>query len=105
MSKGVQISLVVMICGAVGLAQTRQAGEQVLDVKSLEIAMAATPQGADADRLAERIRTMFGGRDALMQGVAPKTDETTVAWALELPAMPTTGEKTPRVSRDVGGVT
>jgi len=47
---------------------------------------------------------MFGGRDTLMRGAPPKTDETTVAWAVELPEPPTTGVTSPRVSRDVGNL-
>jgi enterochelin esterase-like enzyme len=105
MSKRLSTVAVLLVCGVVAFAQTRQAGEPTLDVKSLETALAAKPQGADADRLADRIRAMFGGRDALMRGAAPKTDETTVAWALELTEPPTTGVTTPRVSRDVGGLT
>src|SRR5215471_15257803 len=94
---------VLMVCTVVGFAQTRLS-DAALDVKSLEAALSAKPQGADADRLADRIRAMFGGRDALMRGAAPKTDETTVAWALELTEPPTTGVTTPTVSRDVGNL-
>lgn len=104
MSKHLPALAVVVVCSVVAVAQTRPTVDQALDVKSLDAALAAGPQGADADRLAERIRAMFGGRDALMRGAAPKTDETTVAWALELSEPPATGVRIPRVSRDTGNV-
>ena len=101
MAKQLSTFAVVLFCAVVGIAQTRDQG---LDVKSLDAALAAKPQGAEADRLADRIRAMFGGRDTLMRGAPPKTDETTVAWAVELPEPPTTGVTSPRVSRDVGNL-
>ena len=56
-----------------------------LTPRSLEEALLKKPTGADAEQLAARIRTWFGG-EALMKGAAaPKIDELTVAWALEVP--------------------
>ena len=53
---------------------------------TLETALAANPQGAEADRLAERVREWFGGRDVLVAGpTAPKIDGVQVAWAVETP--------------------
>jgi enterochelin esterase-like enzyme len=73
-----------------------------LATKTLETALAAKPQGADADQLAARVRTYFGGADALARGAAPKIDELTVAWALEVPQA-AESPRPPRVVSDVGG--
>ena len=104
MKHAVIVALGVVLGGLAVAAQQRSTTEQALDPKSLEAALAAKPDGADATRLAERIRTMFGGRDALLRGVAPKTDETKVAWALELPEPLPAGGFAPRVSRDTGNL-
>jgi enterochelin esterase-like enzyme len=57
-----------------------------LTPQALEAALAAAPTGAEAERLADRVRTSFGGRDALLAGTAgPKIEGRQVAWALELP--------------------
>jgi enterochelin esterase family protein len=102
--KRVMVALGVVLCGLSGAAQQRQAAGQVLDLNSLETALAARPQGADAEQLADRIRTTFGGRDALLRGAPPKTDETTVAWALELPDPLPAGAFAPRMSHDTGNL-
>jgi enterochelin esterase-like enzyme len=65
-------------CGA-AVAQ-----DEPLTPKSLQAALAAKPSGAEAERLAERIRGYFG-KDNLTRGAAPKIDEVTVAWAMETP--------------------
>jgi enterochelin esterase-like enzyme len=83
-----------MLC-AVVVAQDGPA----LAPKSLDRALAEKPEGADADRLAERIRSYFGGRDALVKGAAPRIDDLTVAWALEVPDLPPTAPP-PRVESD-----
>ena len=67
---------------------------------SLHAALSARPDGADAERLAEGIRGVFGGSESLLKGAAPKTDELTVAWALETPSPVSAA---PRVISDVGG--
>ena len=41
-----------------------------LTPRSLQAALAAKPEGADAEKLAERIRAYFGGSDALLKGAA-----------------------------------
>ena len=68
----------------------------------METALAAKPQAAEAEQLASRIRTYFGGTDALVRGAAPKIDELTVAWALELPQAEANA-RPPRVVADAGG--
>jgi enterochelin esterase family protein len=94
-----------LVLGALLLA-TPLAAQQApaLDLASLQSALAANPQGADAERLADQIRQAFGGRDALMAGPPPLIDETTVAWAMELPAPPTGRGGGPAVYRPVGTV-
>ena len=72
-----------------------------LTPKSLQAALTAKPDGADAEKLADRIRVYFGS-DSLLKGAAPKIDELTVAWALEIPQLP--ANVTPRVVADVGAL-
>jgi enterochelin esterase-like enzyme len=57
-----------------------------LTPKTLQAALAAKPQAADGERLAERVRAYFGAEALLKGSAAPKIDELTVAWAVELPA-------------------
>ena len=66
-------------CGAAGAQQG-----DALTPKALQAALAGKPTGADAQKLADRIRGYFGP-DNLRKGPNPKTDETTVAWAIEAP--------------------
>src|SRR5262245_51347792 len=96
------VLVAVLSTGAVGAGQQSPAGNAALDPRTLEAALAAKPQGAEAERLAERIRSAFGGRDALVRGAAPKIDEVNVAWALELAEPLPPGAAAPRVARDVG---
>jgi enterochelin esterase family protein len=93
---------VVLSCGVAGAGQQRPAGDAALDPRALDAALAAKPQGAEAERLAERIRSAFGGREALVRGAAPKIDEVTVAWALELSEPLPANAPVPRVARDTG---
>ena len=74
-----------------------------LTPKSLQAALAAKPDGAEAEKLAERIRTYFGGSENLLKGAPPKIDELTVAWAIEAPQL--AANVTPRVVADVGYLT
>ncbi len=85
----------MLFCGAA----TAQDGP-ALTPASLATALAAKPAGADAERLAERIRGYFGGKETLLKGAAPKIDELTVAWAIETPAL--AANVIPRVSADIG---
>lgn len=72
------LALVIGVWTGIGLAQ------EGLDPKSLATALAAKPAGAEADRLADRVRAMFGGRETLMRGAPARVDELTVAFALEV---------------------
>jgi enterochelin esterase family protein len=92
----------ILLGGVAGAAPQRPAADPALDPKTLEAALAAKPQGAEAERLADRIRSAFGGRDALVRGAAPKIDELNVAWALELAEPLPPNAFGPRVSRDTG---
>src|SRR4051794_22749859 len=98
-----RLSSLVVICviGSVSAASLAQPPAP-LTPKSLQAALAAKPEGADADALAERIRAYFGGSEALLKGGAPKIDELTVAWAVEAPQLP--ANVTPRVVADVGSL-
>jgi enterochelin esterase-like enzyme len=86
-----------LFCSSVALAQE----DATLNPKSLEVAIAAKPAGPDAERLADRIRSYFGGRDVLMRGAPARVDELTVAFALEVPQMPATSPP-PRAVADHG---
>jgi enterochelin esterase family protein len=67
-----------VLCGVAGAQEP-----PALTPRSLQAALAAKPEGAEAERLAERIRAYFGGSETLQKGAPPKVDELTVAWALE----------------------
>jgi enterochelin esterase-like enzyme len=88
---------VTLLSGSTAFAQEGPA----LDPKTLSVALNAKPEGAEADRLADRIRTYFGGRDVLMRGAPARVDELTVAFALEAPNLPATGPG-PRAVADHG---
>ena len=70
-----------------------------LTPRTLEAALTAKPQGPDADRLADRVRTYFGAEALLKGAAAPKIDDVTVAWAVELPQHPADAPA-PRVVSD-----
>ena len=53
-----------------GAGPIRAQDGTALTPKSLQAALDAKPAGAEADRLADRIRTYFGGAEALSQGGA-----------------------------------
>ena len=55
-----------------------------LTPKLLSAAIVATPRGAEAEKLAARIRVYFDKED-LFKGARPKIDELAVAWAIEAP--------------------
>ena len=96
------LTVAMALCASGGAAQQPRGDSAALDPRALEAALSAKPQGADAERLAERIRIAFGGRDVLLRGAAPKVDELAVAWALELPESLPADAVPPRVSRDAG---
>jgi len=95
------------------LSITATAQQPALTPRALESQLAAKPQGAEAEALAARIRTAFGGPEVLARGAAARIDELTVAWAVEVPtpAAPQTapgpgggpGSRGPRVVADGGG--
>src|SRR5262245_19936738 len=59
--------------------------ENQLTPKSLQAALAAKPRGAEAEKLASRVREYFGKDISdLSKGAAPKVDELNVAWAIEI---------------------
>ena len=58
-------------------------------------------EGAEADRLAERIRSYFGGAEILQKGAPPKIDELNAAWAVDVPQPPANAPG-PRVVADAG---
>src|SRR5881397_967738 len=58
--------------------------EEALTPSSLMAALAAQPAGAEAEKLAERIRAAFG-KENLLKGAPPMIEDQTVAWAIEAP--------------------
>jgi enterochelin esterase-like enzyme len=92
-------ALVTVIALSASIALAQEA--PTLNPKSLSAALAAKPEGAEADRLAERIRAYFGGRDVLMRGAPARADELSVAFAIEAPNLPATGPG-PRAVADHG---
>ncbi len=57
--------------------------QEPLNPQSLRAALALNPKDEDANRLAERVREYFG-KEEILKGSAPKIDELTVAWAIEI---------------------
>ncbi len=98
----------LLVCGAGAAAAvsngqeggSTQNGSQALTPKTLAAALSSGPAGADAERLADRIRAYFGGRETLVKGAPAKIDELTVAWAIEVSSPPS--GPPPRVAADVG---
>jgi hypothetical protein len=70
----------ILLGGGVSAAQQPPSTGPALDLTTLEAVPGAKPQGAEAERLADRIRAAFGGRDGLLRGGAPKIDDLSVAW-------------------------
>jgi enterochelin esterase family protein len=69
--------------------------ETQLTPKSLQAALQAKPRGSEAEKLAEQVRAWFGKDISdLSKGAAPKIDDLTVAWAIEVPE----AKSAPRVS-------
>jgi enterochelin esterase family protein len=85
------VALAVVVSAGIGIAQegpSDSAQGKPLDPTSLSAALSAKPAGADAERLAERVRTMFGGSESLMRGAPARIDELTAAFALEVSNSP-----------------
>jgi enterochelin esterase-like enzyme len=89
----------LLVCCCLSSSSAAQ-DSAALTPKILQAALAAKPEGAAADALAEKVKTYFGGPDVLVKGAPAKVDELTVAWALEVPQPPP--NVTPRVVADVG---
>ena len=94
--KSTLIAAALLVTGGAAAAQETPA----LTPKSLETTLAAKPGGAEADALAERIRTFFGGPEVVAKGAPARIDELTVAWALEVRDRPANAPP-PRVVSDV----
>jgi len=92
--------LVVVAWCLCGLVFAQEAPS--LTPQTLQAALAAKPEGAEADKLAERIRAYFGGSESLTKGAAAKIDELTVAWAFEAPQLAPNAAT--RVVADVGSL-
>jgi enterochelin esterase-like enzyme len=92
-------ALVTIACCLSGVAAAQDAP---LTPATLRAALAAKPEGPDAEKLAERIRAYFGGSELLMKGAPAKIDELTVAWAIEAPQLPPNAVT--RVVADVGSL-
>jgi enterochelin esterase-like enzyme len=92
-----KVALALSICCSVASVAAQDSGP--LTPKTLQAALAAKPDGAAANALADQIKAYFGGTEALMKGAPPKIDELTVAWALQAQLAPNV---TPRVVADVG---
>jgi enterochelin esterase family protein len=90
----------IVTCAALVLSFGNRAEAQALDPKSLSTALSAKPATGEAEQLAARIRTWFGGSEILLKGAAPKIDELTVAWAIEAPGLADSAPA-PRVVSDV----
>ena len=58
-----------------------------LTPQTLEAALAAKPQGAEAEGWPNGSGAYFGAEALLKGAAAPKIDEVTVAWAVELPQL------------------
>jgi enterochelin esterase-like enzyme len=94
----VRFAAIAVACALAPVAAYGQDGA-TLTPKSLEAALMTKPAGADAEQLADRIRTWYGGGDVLMRGAAPpKIDDLMVAWALEIALPP--AAPPPRVVSD-----
>ena len=85
------------VCGVAAAQDTTS-----LTPRTLQAALATKPEGAEAEKLAERIRAYFGGSESLMKGAAPKIDELAVAWAFEVQQLPPNAVT--RVVADVGSL-
>src|SRR4051794_25205157 len=73
--------------------------QEPLTAAALQTALAAKPAGGAAEQLAARIRTWFGGPQALAEGGAAKIEDLLVAFAVEA-AVPEGAGPGPRVSSD-----
>jgi enterochelin esterase family protein len=89
-----------MILMTIGVLLSGAQDTAPLTPATLATALEARPPGVDADRLADRVRAMFGGTEVLAKGGPARIDELTVAWALEVPGL-AADAPAPRVVSDV----
>ena len=83
-----RLLLTALTTALLGITATaQQPASPALTPRALESLLSAKPQGAEAEQLAARVRTMFGA-EAIARGAAPQIDELQVAWALEVPQPP-----------------
>jgi enterochelin esterase-like enzyme len=97
MTSSIACLVAIPLAAGAGLVRAQEATS--LTPKSIQSALDAKPVGPEAERLAERIRTYFGGAEALSQGGAAKIDELLVAFAIETPPIEPNAPP-PRVSSD-----
>ena len=95
--KSIVLVAVTLLSGSMAFAQEAPP----LDTRTLSAALDAKPDAAEAERLADRIRAYFGGREVLMKGAPARVDELTVAFALEAPNLAAT-TPAPRAVADHG---
>ena len=76
------LALTLLCVGMVGSVSMLPAQEAPLTPKSLLKALAASPTGATAEKLAARVQEWFG-KEALAKGANPKVEGLTVAWAVQ----------------------
>src|SRR5262245_55367514 len=92
----------VLLFGVVGVRGVAGAQDgSPLTPSALAAALTAKPAGGDAERLAERVRAYFGGRETLLKGAPAKIDELSVAWAIEAAGLAANAPG-PRVAADIG---
>jgi len=77
-------TLLIALVGGLLLASAACAQQEQLTPRALQTALAARPSGADADKLAERIRGYFGPQN-LARWPGPRVEDVEVAWAVEVP--------------------
>jgi enterochelin esterase family protein len=93
-----RIPLIAAVTSLLGTAAVAQ--ETPLTPQTLGSLVAAQPHGTAVESLVTRIRTAFGGAEALARGASPLIDELSVAWAIELSQAPASDARPPRVASD-----
>ncbi|MEA2343460.1 MAG: hypothetical protein QOF63_1629 [Thermoanaerobaculia bacterium] len=82
------MKLSALVVAALCLCGAAAAQDAPLTPQTLQAALMAKPEGAEAEKLADRIRAYFGGSESLAKGAPAKIDELRVAWAFEAPQLP-----------------
>jgi enterochelin esterase family protein len=94
------IAAIAALAFGAGTGLDRAQDQAALTPQSLQAAIESKPAGAEAEALAERIRTWFGGTEGLTHGGAAKIDDLLVAFAIETTAPPAANAPAPRVVSD-----